>query len=144
MKFIKIQPQSIELIWPLVKDLIQKPIDFNLGEFNLEDVYNWLTNGYMHLWIIGNEEEILVAVVTEFVTYPRETRLRIVLAGGKKNNMNRWFDIFWDKDSEIHKFAKKNNVKRFEVCGRDGWLRVLAKVGFKKFCTVLTLSLIHI
>ena len=138
MKFIKIQPQSIELIWPLVKDLVQKPIDFNLGEFNLEDVYNWLTNGYMHLWIIGNEEEILVAVVTEIVTYPRETRLRIVLAGGKKNNMNRWFDIFWDKDSEIHKFAKKNNVKRFEVCGRDGWLRVLAKVGFKKFCTVLT------
>ena len=87
MKFIKIQPQSIELIWPLVKDLVQKPIDFNLGEFNLEDVYSWLTSGYMHLWIIGNEEEILVAVVTEFVTYPRETRLRIVLAGGKKNNM---------------------------------------------------------
>ena len=138
MNFIKIQPQSIELIWPLVKDLVQKPVNQNLGEFNLEDVYNWLTNGYMHLWIIGNEEEILVAVVTEFVAYPRETRLRIVLAGGKKNNMNRWFDIFWDKDSEIHKFAKKNNVKRFEVCGRDGWLRVLAKVGFKKFCTVLT------
>lgn len=138
MNFIKIQPQSIELIWPLVKDLVQKPVNQNLGEFNLEDVYNWLTNGYMHLWIIGNEEEILVAVVTEFVAYPRETRLRIVLAGGKKNNMNRWFDIFWDKDSEIHKFAKKNNVKRFEVCGRDGWLRVLARVGFKKFCTVLT------
>jgi len=138
MNFIKIQPQSIELIWPLVKDLVQKPVNQNLGEFNLEDVYNWLTNGYMHLWIIGNEEEILVAVVTEFVAYPRETRLRIVLAGGKKNNMNRWFDIFWDKDSEIHKFAKRNNVKRFEVCGRDGWLRVLARVGFKKFCTVLT------
>mgnify|MGYP003119315890 FL=1 len=138
MNFIKIQPQSIELIWPLVKDLVQKPVNQNLGEFNLEDVYNWLTNGYMHLWIIGNEEEILVAVVTEFVAYPRETRLRIVLAGGKKNNMDKWFDIFWDKDSEIHKFAKKNNVKRFEVCGRDGWLRVLARVGFKKFCTVLT------
>ncbi len=138
MNFIKIQPQSIELIWPLVKDLVQKPVNQNLGEFNLEDVYNWLTNGYMHLWIIGNEEEILVAVVTEFVAYPRETRLRIVLAGGKKNNMDKWFDIFWDKDSEIHKFAKRNNVKRFEVCGRDGWLRVLARVGFKKFCTVLT------
>ena len=138
MKFIKVEPQSVNILWPLVKDLIQKPVNQNLGEFNLEDVYNWLTNGYMHLWIIGNEEEILVAVVTEIVTYPRETRLRIVLAGGKKNNMNRWFDIFWDKDSEIHKFAKKNNVKRFEVCGRDGWLRVLAKVGFKKFCTVLT------
>ena len=138
MNFIKIQPQSIELIWPLVKDLVQKPVNQNLGEFNLEDVYNWLTNGYMHLWIIGNEEEILVAVVTEFVVYPRETRLRIVLAGGKKNNMDKWFDIFWDKDSEIHKFAKRNNVKRFEVRGRDGWLRVLARVGFKKFCTVLT------
>lgn len=138
MNFIKIQPQSIELIWPLVKDLIQKPVNQNLGEFNIEDVYVWLVSGYMHLWIIGDEKEIVVAVVTEFVEYPREKRLRIVLAGGKKNNMDKWFDIFWDKDSEIHKFAKRNNVKRFEVCGRDGWLRVLARVGFKKFCTVLT------
>lgn len=138
MNFIKIQPKSIELLWPLVKDLIQKPVNQNLGEFNIEDVYVWLVSGYMHLWIIGDEEEIVVAVVTEFVEYPREKRLRIVLAGGKKNNMDKWFDIFWDKDSKIHKFAKRNNVKRFEVCGRDGWLRVLGKVGFKKFCTVLT------
>ena len=48
----------------------------------------------MHLWIIGDEEEIVVAVVTEFVEYPREKRLRIVLAGGRKNNMDKWFDIF--------------------------------------------------
>jgi len=138
MKIIKVEPQSVNILWPLVKDLVQKPVDQNLGEFNLEDVYNWLTSGYMHLWIIGDEKEIVVAVVTEFVEYPREKRLRIVLAGGKKNNMDKWFDIFWDKDSEIHKFAIQNNVKRFEVCGRDGWLRVLARVGFKKFCTVLT------
>ncbi len=138
MKFIKVEAQSVNILWPLVKDLVQKPVDQNLGEFNIDDVYNWLVSGYMHLWIIGNEEEIVVAVVTEFVEYPREKRLRIVLAGGKKNNMDKWFDIFWDKDSEIHKFAKQNNVKRFEVCGRDGWLRVLARVGFKKFCTVLT------
>ena len=138
MKFIKVEPQSINILWPLVKNLVQKPVDQNLGEFNIEDVYNCLTSWYMHLWIIGDEKEIVVAVVTEFVEYPREKRLRIVLAGGKKNNMDKWFDIFWDKDSEIHKFAKRNNVKRFEVCGRDGWLRVLARVGFKKFCTVLT------
>ena len=104
MKFIKVEPQSVNVLWPLVKDLVQKPVDQNLGEFNIEDVYNWLVSGYMHLWIIGDEEEIVVAVVTEFVEYPREKRLRIVLAGGKKNNMEKWFDIFWDKDSIIHKF----------------------------------------
>ena len=40
MKFIKIEPKSVELLWPLVKDLIQKPVDRNLGEFNIDDVYN--------------------------------------------------------------------------------------------------------
>ena len=39
MKFIKIEPKSVELLWPLVKDLIQKPVDRNLGEFNIDDVY---------------------------------------------------------------------------------------------------------
>ena len=138
MKFIQIKPESVDVIWPLVRDLLQKPVDQNLGEFDVEDVRKWLNDNYMHLWIIGDEEEVLLAVTTEFVAYPRETRLRIVLAGGKKNNMDKWFDVFWDKDSVIHTFAKENNVKRFEVCGRDGWLKVLAKVGFKKFCTVLT------
>ena len=58
--------------------------------------------------------------------------------GGKTNNMDKWFDVFWDKDSAIHTFAKENDAKRFECCGREGWVKVLAKVGFKKFCTVLT------
>ena len=49
MKFIKVESQSVNILWPLVKDLVQKPVDQNLGEFNLEDVYNWLTSGYMHL-----------------------------------------------------------------------------------------------
>ena len=58
MKFIKVEAQSVSILWPLVKDLVQKPVDQNLGEFNIDDVYNWLVSGYMHLWIIGNEEEI--------------------------------------------------------------------------------------
>ena len=138
MKLIQIKPESVDIIWPLVRDLLQKPIDQNLGEFDVEDVRKWLNDNYMHLWIIGDEEEVLLAVTTEFVNYPRERRLRIVLVGGKTNNMDKWFDVFWDKDSAIHTFAKENDAKRFECCGRDGWVKVLAKVGFKKFCTVLT------
>jgi hypothetical protein len=36
------------------------------------------------------------------------------------------------------KYAKLNNVKRVEILGRDGWLRVLDKVGFRKSYTALT------
>ena len=138
MKFILVESKDVDTIWPLVRDLLQEAVDRNLGEFTLEDIRIWLLHNQMNLWIIGNKDEIFLAVVTEFVIYPRETRLRIVLGGGKKNSIKKWFDIFWAKDSIIHRFARDHNVKRFEVIGRDGLIKILGKVGFKKYSTVLT------
>ena len=94
MKFILVESKDVDTIWPLVRDLLQEAVDRNLGEFILEDIRIWLLHNQMNLWIIGNKDEIFLAVVTEFVIYPRETRLRIVLGGGKKNSIKKWFDIF--------------------------------------------------
>ena len=44
MKLIQIKPESVDIIWPLVRDLLQKPIDQNLGEFDVEDVRKWLND----------------------------------------------------------------------------------------------------
>ena len=139
MTLIRIETNAVDIVWPHVKDLLQLSVDRNLGEFTIEDVEKWLRGGQMDLWVIGNKEDgIILAGTTEFVDYPRERRLRVVLGSSKKNTMDSWLKYCWHEDSELIRFARDNNVKRFEILARDGWIRVLSKEGFKKYCTVLT------
>tara|TARA_R110000822_G_scaffold1244_11_gene5599 strand:- start:165 stop:599 length:435 start_codon:yes stop_codon:yes gene_type:complete len=140
MKLLLIEQDRVQVTWPLVKDLLQKPLDLNLGEFNSEDILNWLLGGQMQLWVLVSEDfsGIMVAAVTEFVTYPREKRLRMVLVSSEPNTFDKWFEYCWRDGSELLQYAKANEVKRIESTGRDGWTRVLSSVGFSKYYTVLT------
>ena len=141
MKLIRIEANAVDIIWTRVKDLLQLAINLNLGELTIEDVKEYLVKGRMNLWVVYSQEnELILAAVTEFVNYPREKRLRVFLTGAKKNTLIKWFKQCWQKDSELLKFARENDVKRFEVLARDGWLRLLPKVGFKKYYTVLTME----
>jgi hypothetical protein len=141
MNLIRIEANAVDIIWTRVKDLLQSAINLNLGEFTIEDVKEYLLKGRMNLWVVlGRDNDIILAAVTEFVNYPREKRLRVLLTGAKKNTLRKWFKQCWQKDSELLKFARENDVKRFEVLVRDGWVRLLPKVGFKKYCTVLTME----
>ncbi len=141
MNLIRIEANAVDVIWTRVKDLLQLAINLNLGEITIEDVKESLVKGRMNLWVVYSQEnELILAAVTEFVIYPREKRLRVFLTGAKKNTLMKWFKQCWQKDSELLKFARENDVKRFEVLARDGWIRLLPKVGFKKYYTVLTME----
>jgi len=139
MNLIRIEANAVDIIWPHVEDLLQSAINFNLGEFTIEDIKEYLLNGRMNLWVVNNQEDgTILAAVTEFIQYPREKRLGILLVGAKKNTIMKWFKQCWQEDSGLLAFARENDVKRFEVLARDGWIRLLPKIGFKKYCTVLT------
>ena len=139
MNLIRIEANAVDIIWPHVEDLLQSAINFNLGEFTIEDIKEYLLNGRMNLWVVNNQEDgTILAAVTEFIQYPREKRLGILLVGAKKNTIMKWFKQCWQEDSELLAFARENDVKRFEILARDGWIRLLPKIGFKKYCTVLT------
>ena len=140
MKLLLVEQQYIQATWHYVRELLQQPLDLNLGEFTSDDVYQWLLNGQMQLWVLVDPKfgGIILAAVTEFVTYPREKRLRMVLVGSKPNTIDHWLDFCWEDNSALMQYAKDNGVKRFESTGRDGWTKVLGKVGFSKYYTVLT------
>ena len=139
MNLIRIEANAVDIIWPHVEDLLQSAINLNLGEFTIEDIKEYLLNGRMNLWVVNNQEDgTILAAVTEFIQYPREKRLGILLVGAKKNTIMKWFKQCWQEDSELLAFARENDLKRFEVLARDGWIRLLPKIGFKKYCTVLT------
>jgi len=139
MELIKINSNAIEVTWPYVKDLIQKPLDRTLGEQNLQDVYTSLINEQTILWVAVNKEDGIIGVmITQIVYHPQYKVLALPLIGAKPHTIHKWFFKSWEKDSPLLQYARENNCKRIEGYARDGWLKMIKKIGFKKYNTVVT------
>jgi hypothetical protein len=139
MELIKINSNAIEVTWPYVKDLIQKPLDRTLGEQNLQDVYTSLINEQTILWVAVNKEDGIIGVlITQLLFHPQYKVLALPLIGAKPHTINKWFLKSWEKDSSLLQYARENNCKRIEGYARDGWLKMIEKIGFKKYNTVVT------
>jgi hypothetical protein len=128
MELIKINSNAIEVTWPYVKDLVQKPLDRSLGERDLQDVYNSLVHSQLVLWIAVNKEDgILGVMITQLLFHPQYKVLALPLIGAKPHTINKWFLKSWEKDSPLLQYARENNCKRIEGYARDGWLKMIEK-----------------
>ena len=139
MELIKINSNAIEVTWPYVKDLVQKPIDRTLGERNVDDIYYSLIHEQLRLWVaVDKEDGIIGIMITQILFHPQYKVLALPLIGAKPHTINKWFFKSWEKDSPLLQYARENNCKRIEGYARDGWLKMIEKIGFKKYNTVVT------
>jgi hypothetical protein len=139
MELIKINSNAIEVTWPYVKDLVQKPIDRTLGERNVDDIYYSLIHEQLTLWVaVDKEDGIIGIMITQILFHPQYKVLALPLIGAKPHTINKWFFKSWEKDSPLLQYARENNCKRIEGYARDGWLKMIEKIGFKKYNTVVT------
>lgn len=122
---------KVEPLWPLVEPLLQKAIDRSLGEYLSGDIYGFLINQEMQLWIAGTDG-IDAAMVTQIVTYPRKKFCNVVLIGGA--NLKSWID----SQPILLEWAKEQGCTAVRSTGRRGWHRVL---GWKEAYTVSTKEL---
>ena len=136
MIIYKVEARHIDVIWPYVEDLLQKPLHRALGEASLNDVKEWLKGDLQQLWVGIDEtkKEIVLAFTTQLYTYTTQRHLRIHLTGAKDHTINNWINEWVEP---VEKFCKDNGIRYIETCGRDGWTRVLKKKGYEKYYTVL-------
>tara|TARA_R100000963_G_C4578319_1_gene60393 strand:+ start:196 stop:627 length:432 start_codon:yes stop_codon:yes gene_type:complete len=136
MIIYKVEARHIDVIWPYVEDLLQKPLHRALGEVSLNDVKEWLKGDLQQLWVGIDEtkKEIVLAFTTQLYTYTTQRHLRIHLTGAKDHTINNWINEWVEP---VEKFCKDNGIRYIETCGRDGWTRVLKKKGYEKYYTVL-------
>lgn len=104
---------------------LNEAIAYNQGEWDFEDMIQMLESGQMLFWKIPDCETL---AVTEFVKYPKKTRLRVVLLVGE---FNETVVEFYDK------LVEKMGLDGIEVIGRKGWVRALKPYGYKEASTVL-------
>ena len=114
-----IRPDHIDDIWTDVEPHLERCVPHSEGELETEDFHQLLANGEMQLWLAMEDEEILAAMVSQIVSYPRKRILRIIAIGG--GEMDRWHPFL----PALEEWALENGATALECWGRKGWLRVL-------------------
>lgn len=126
-----VKVEDVDLVWHVVKPMLQRAIEYNDGDFDTSFVLGRLMDGTMQLFIGYDTKDIIYAAVTEILPYQKRKALRIVLMGGK--NINSWVDT-----KIFEKFSRSQGCDRIEIVGRKGWIKKLEKRGYKQTHYIVT------
>tara|TARA_R110000824_G_C15035166_1_gene659784 strand:+ start:69 stop:503 length:435 start_codon:yes stop_codon:yes gene_type:complete len=135
MKIFRVEAEYIKITFPLIQNLLQKALDRGLGEITLDQVKDYCKTGQQQLWIGLDEDtkDIPLAFTTEVITYATgQKHLAMHLVGSKKHTIKKWIDHWVEP---VEDFCRDNNVKYIQTFSRDGWLRVIKHLGYKKYYT---------
>ena len=120
MKAGLISPEDAVKIWDRVGPMLQKVVDHTEGELQPEDYLDNIVTKDMHLWLAVEDADILMAMVTQIIEYPRRKTLRIIALSGK--NFKETHSQFNDM---IESFAIQAGCSGLELWGRKGWKKML-------------------
>ena len=132
----KVEAKHIEAVFPYIEHLLLKPLSRGIGEVTIEHVKEYCKAEQQQLWLGLNEESknIELAMTTEIITFPSGQRhLIIYLTGAQEHSLENWIH---DWSEPIENFCREHKVNYIETHGRDGWLKVLKPMGYKKYYTV--------
>ena len=118
-KAFLIHPTEVDAIWPHVEGHLEKATPHSEGEMLPEDMKPLLDKAEMQLWIAVEDGDVLAAMVTQHIPYPRKQVLRVISIGG--GDMNKWFPFY----PELENYAKSLGCSHLEAWGRKGWGKIL-------------------
>jgi len=123
-----ISPEQLELVWPAVEKMIDQAYKF-ADEIVPPDLLEQLRQHYRQLWIVGDGEKILAAVMTKIILLRSGRCCLITACGGTQGD--RWLHLI----KEIEAFARFERCGKVQIEGRTGWERKFPR--FKRVRIVL-------
>lgn len=97
--------------------------------YTVGDIAHGILTGQFQYWQAGQS-----ALITEIVSYPRKRVLVYFLVLG---NLEECLSA----QPQVEAFARENGCSAVLCMGRDGWLRVLPKSGWKPLWNVMAKEL---
>ena len=117
-----LDPSDIPCIWDTIVPFLDKALQYAEGELLSEDILPHLESGDMRLWIAVEKGDVIAAMVTEIVAYPRKRIVRIItLASDTGHGMKLWYDFL----PLVEGYALSNSCTALEAWGRKGLVRRL-------------------
>lgn len=96
------------------------------GEVEPKQIIDGLPSGRYQMWLVSNDNEIVAVAVTEVVSYPARSALRIVALSG--TGFDNWGLVLSEL---LESFARCVNAKHIEAIGRRGLERLLKPLGYE-------------
>jgi hypothetical protein len=127
--------EFVDKEWAECAPLIEKALLYADGKYTIDDIYKFIKEKTMQLWVGKRDEKIEIAFVTQIICYPTHKRLLMFAYAG--DNIHDWLEL----KPLVTEYAKWKNCTKLDIYGRPGWERVLAPKGYKKIHTVLSLHL---
>lgn len=116
---LPVHPMAVADIWPQAEPFIVEALNMAHGCYEPEDIMTACQRGGMQLWIVAKGEEVLSAIVSEIVAYPRKRVVAVPFIGGK--DMMEWqADLF----QTIEDWSKAWGCSAMTGGGRRGWAKL--------------------
>jgi len=100
--------------WPQVAPLLDQAVEMSNGTFLLDDVRRFVEDGTQQLLVAEIDGEIVAAMVTEVVDYPRKRSIKLVFAGGSR--MDEWSE---DLNRFMELGAKNIGAEQTTIVSRE-------------------------
>lgn len=112
-------PRNDLWAWLKAKDHVERGIS-RATHWTLDDVLHQFIDGRVQLTLIYDGDDLLGAMISEIICYPRKNVLFIHGISIRPGcNMN-WFEETW---SQVQDLARANGCQTVSASGRVGWLR---------------------
>lgn len=107
--------------WLRCRPWIEEAVKDCLGTHTIEDVEDGIESGEFLFFSMQN-----CAVIVRIMQYPRKRAVNYFLVGGDLNELKN------KMEPHITAWAKSKGCNIAVLIGREGWLRTLSSLGFRK------------
>jgi|TARA_R110000744_G_scaffold351017_1_gene456778 hypothetical protein len=125
---VYVPKDNIEEVFPIVKDSIEKALQYSGNHFIVKDIYNALIKDEMQLWVLWNldkKQKFQGCGVTKILQRTNSKALNIFIVTGR--NRKQW----QTKMPLVEDWAKQNGCTHIETYARPGWSKLLKEQDYK-------------
>jgi len=123
MNLAGIHPDEIDLFWPHIIPLLDKPFVRMeiVKDYDTDYVLEQVKNHMMQCWIAHEDDKITAVFITQIVQHPKRKLLTIPYVGAINGTIKTWIDAM----DTFKAFAKEKDCEAIRGWGRKGWEKVL-------------------
>jgi len=136
IQIAKIEQNQVDSVWAKIEKYLMGAADYTYGRFTVVDIYKSIVVSGNDLWIAYDEEKVLGAVVTNYITYPQKRMLCMQFCGGEDFHL-------WKNEiiSTLKEAAMQNGCHGLESSARPGWARIFKDDGYSQCWVTFELPL---
>jgi hypothetical protein len=132
---IPVPPDYVGAVWGQVEGYLEAAIKTARGKCTVDDVRAEIDTGLYLLWVVVDDGELIAAITTRIIEYPRCRAMALDWIGGKR--IKDWIGM---SNRIMMEHAKNNGCTHLEGYGRPAWIRLNGKYGWKEDYTTFRLE----